>query len=70
MISVTPFPKLMVLFRHATVIGNSGRHLETVEQFDPVLEFYIIVLEVFLVQVLEIEGGVFQLFVDFVHDPG
>ena len=52
------------------MIGNPGRHLETVEQFDPVLEFYIIVLEVFLVQVLEIEGGVFQLFVDFVHDPG
>ena len=54
----------------AAVVGDSGGHLETVEQFDLVLELYVIVLEVFQVQVFEVESGVFQLFVDFVHDLG
>ena len=52
------------------MVGDSGGHLETVEQFDLVLELYVIVLEVFQVQVFEVESGVFQLFVDFVHDLG
>ncbi len=56
--------------RHAAVVGDSGSQLEAVEQFDLVLELDVIVLKVFQVQVLEIESGIFQLFVDLVHDLG
>ena len=44
---------------YAAVVGDSGCHLETVEQFDLVPEFDVIVLEVFQVQILEIESGIF-----------
>ena len=55
---------------YAAVVRDAGGHLETVEQLDLILELYVIVLEVFQIQVFEVESGVFQLFVDFVHDLG
>ena len=55
---------------YAAVVRDAGGHLETVEQLDLILELYVIVLEVFQIQVFEVESGVFQLFVNFVHDLG
>ena len=55
---------------YAAVVRDAGDHLETVEQLDLILELYVIVLEVFQIQVFEVESGVFQLFVNFVHDLG
>ena len=45
---------------YAAVVRDAGGHLETVEQLDLILELYVIVLEVFQIQVFEAESGVFQ----------